>query len=117
MYYAGIDAHATYLSVAVVDKNGVILQEATIKVAQHQQLLEVFAPYRPLDVVVETCPFWPWIHDYLGGRGIGFHLAHANDLVAIANSKRKSDRVDARLLARMLAAGLIPEVYPKDLLL
>ena len=76
-------------------------------------MLEVLAPYRPLEVVVETCPFWPWIHDLVAPAGIGFHLAHAKELEAIASSTRKTDTRDATLLARMLAAGLIPEVYPK----
>lgn len=44
---------------------------------------------------------------------IGFPLAHASELEAIAQAETKTDSVDARLLARMLAAGLIPEVYPK----
>lgn len=58
-------------------------------------------------------PVLDWIHDTLEPTEIGFHLAHASELEAIAKSETKSDSVDARLLARMLATGLIPEVYPK----
>ena len=46
--------------------------------------------------------------------GIGFHLAHAKALRAIATAPQKSDAVDARLLARMLLSGLIPEAYPRS---
>ncbi|MFB6241004.1 MAG: transposase, partial [Gemmatimonadota bacterium] len=64
--------------------------------------------------VVETCPFWPWIHDVIGEEPeVGFHLAHASRLEAIAASNHKTDAVDAELMARMLSAGLVPEVYPK----
>lgn len=78
-----------------------------------EPMLEALEGFRPLEVVVETCPFWPWIHDVLEPTEIGFHLAHASKLEAIAKAETKTDSVDARLLARMLAANLIPEVYPK----
>lgn len=76
-------------------------------------MVEVLAPFRPLQVVVETCPFWPWIHGVLVPAGIEFHLAHAKELRFIANTPQKKDAVDAALLARMLLSGLIPEVYPR----
>jgi transposase len=46
--------------------------------------------------------------------GIEFRLAHAKQLRAIAQNAQKNDAVDARLLARMLHAGLIPEAYPRS---
>src|SRR5918999_5340679 len=113
MYFGGIDAHLTYLTIAVVDRAGEVVLQERVATAESLRVLEVMAPYRPLDVVVETCPFWPWIHDLVAPAGIGFHLAHAKELEAIATSTRKTDARDATLLARMLAAGLIPEVYPK----
>lgn len=113
MYYAGIDAHLSYLSVAVVDRSGAPLLEQRVATQAPGQLLAVLAPYRPLEAVVETCPFWPWVYDLVVPAGIRFHLAHARELEAIASSARKTDERDALLLARMLLAGLIPEVYPK----
>jgi hypothetical protein len=67
--------------------------------------------FRPLHVVVETCPFWPWLRDALDSDGVTFHLAHARELRAIAQHAQKNDSVDAHLLARMLLAGLIPPAY------
>ena len=112
-YYAGIDAHLAYLSLAVVDKSGAVVLERRVPTTEPCPLLEVLAPYHPLEVVVEACPFWPWLYDLLAPAGIRFHLAHAEELEAIARSARKTDERDAALLARMLLAGLIPEVYPK----
>jgi transposase len=114
MYYGGIDAHKTYLTIVVVDRDGKrVLRAGRVPAGEAGPLSEVLEPYRPLDVVVETCPFWPWIHDALQGSEIGFHLAHAAKVEAIAKAKKKTDKIDAELLARMLMAGLIPEVYPK----
>lgn len=114
MYYGGIDAHRSYLTVAVVDRAGELVRERKrVPIGDGEPLLEVLEGLRPLEVAVETCSFWPWIHDVLEPTEVGFHLAHARDLEAIAKAETKTDSVDARLLARMLAAGLIPEVYPK----
>lgn len=114
MLYGGIDAHETYLTIAVVDNNGEVVHEVgRVPAGDGEALLEALEGYRPLEVVVETCSFWPWIADTLEPTEIGFHLAHAKELEAIAGSDTKTDSVDARLLARMLGAGLIPEVYPK----
>src|SRR5881628_711860 len=114
MYFAGLDAHLKYVTVAVLDRAGAIVLETTVPTRTPERLLAVLAPFRPLEVVVETCPFWPWLYDLLVPAGIGFHLAHANRLRAIATAPQKSDAVDARLLARMLLSGLIPEAYPRS---
>lgn len=114
MYYGGIDAHRSYLTVAIMDREGRLVHERKrVPVGDGTPILEELEGFRPLEVVVETCPFWPWIHDVLEPTEIGFHLAHAKELEAIANAETKTDSVDARLLARMLAGNLIPEVYPK----
>jgi len=114
MYYGGIDAHKTYLTVVIVDKDGnEVHRDRRVPVADGEPLVAALEDFRPLEVVVETCPFWPWIYDKLASTEIGFHLAHASELEAIAKAKTKTDSVDAELLARMLATGLIPEAYPK----
>jgi transposase len=117
-YYAGLDAHQAHVVVAIVDKQGTVAHEARVATSEPAQLIEALAPYHttthPLAAVVESCPFWPWLYDVLVPRGIVFHLAHAQELEAIAKAARKSDQRDARLLARMLAGGLIPEAYPKS---
>src|SRR6266567_271362 len=113
MYFAGLDAHLKYVTVAVLDRLGTIVLETTVSTREPERVLAVLAPFRPLEVVVETCPFWPWLYDLLVPAGIRFHLAHAKRLRAIATAPQKNDRVDARLLARMLLSGLIPEAYPR----
>lgn len=114
MYYGGIDAHAKYQIVTIVDKSGQRVVSATrVETRLPQRLRELLEPYRPLRVVVEASPFWPWIYDLLTPEGIEVVLAHAKRLRAIAEADQKSDRLAADLLARMLQAGLIPRVFPK----
>ena len=114
MYYAGIDAHKKYLTIAIVDNRGeLVREEGRVPVGDGEPLLAALEGPRPLEAVVETGSFWPWIHDTLEPTEVGFHLAHASRLEAIAESETKTDSVDAELLARMLATDLVPEVYPK----
>lgn len=115
MYFGGIDAHERYQVVAVVGKSGErVLSPTRVRTREPDRLTETPAPFRPLKVVVETSPFWPWIRDALVPEGIEFVLAHAKRLRAIAESDHKSDAVDAELLARMLQAGLIPEAHVRS---
>lgn len=114
MFYAGIDAHKNYLTIAIVDNQGELLkEEKRVPIGDGEPLLVSLEGPRPLEAVVETCPFWPWVHDVVEPTEVGFHLAHASRLEAIAKAETKTDSVDAKLLARMLATGLVPEVYPK----
>src|SRR6266704_1593618 len=76
MYFSGRDAHLRYVTVAVLDRLGGVALETTVPTRAPDRLLAVLAPFRPLEVVVETCPFWPWLYDLLVPAGIGFHLAH-----------------------------------------
>ena len=111
MYYAGIDAHAQYLQVVVLDKDGAVVSEGRVRVQERDAIGVYLAPFRPLQVVVETCPFWPWLRDQLETPGVGFQLANARELRAIAQHAQKNDAVDAHLLARMLLARLIPPAH------
>ena len=114
MFVAGIDAHATYSVIAIVSNTGQLVQEPVrINNTDEERFHKLFEPYRPLEVVVETSPAWPWLCDRLEGNGVHFVLAHAKRIRVIAESNYKSDDIDAELLARMRLAGLIPEVYAK----
>jgi hypothetical protein len=56
MYAAGLDAHLKCVSVAVLDRMGKVALETTVSTKDPERLLGALAPYRPLEVVVETCP-------------------------------------------------------------
>jgi transposase len=113
MFFAGIDAHTRYVVVVIINSMGERVAGPTrVKVSQPERLLELLAPYRPLEAIMETSSSWPWLHELLSGAGVQFVLAHARRLRAIAEANYKRDDIDAELLARMRLAGLIPEVYP-----
>lgn len=114
MYVAGVDAHTSYLAVAVVSKIGELREQRRVRVGEPERLKQLLQAYRPLEMVVETSSAWPWLRDYAESEGIGFVLAHAKRLRWIAQSNYKADDVDAELLARMRLSGLIPAVHAMD---
>ncbi len=112
MYFGGLDAHLTYLTIAVVDRAGEVLLQERMATTEPSRLLEVLALDRPLESSSRRVP-----------SGRGFRISWCRQGSAsispmrrswrrAARSTRKTDRRDAALLGRMLAAGLIPEVYP-----
>jgi transposase len=112
VFVAGLDAHTRYVVVSVVNRAGELLLKPTRVPIEHpERLLALLAPYRPLEVVMETSSSWPWLAEVLSGADLGVVLAHARRLRAIAEATYKSDDIDAELLARMRLAGCIPAVY------
>lgn len=108
MFVAGIDGHATYSVVAIVSNAGELVQKPVrIPNKESDRIVRLLEKHLPVEVVVETCPAWPWLFDLLQLSGIHFVLAHAKRLRAIADSTYKRDEVDAELLARMRLAGRI----------
>lgn len=116
MSIAGIDAHSTYLVATIVSKHGERLARPTrIANRRTDRLMELLETHEVEEVVVETSPAWPWLHDLLAGTPHRLVLAHAKKLRGIAEQTYKRDEVDSELLARMRVAGLIPHVHPKSI--
>ena len=74
-----------------------------------QRLLEELK--EPCQAVIEAGYTWGAMYDLLSNLGIDVTVAHALKVKAIASSKIKTDKIDARVLAELLQAELIPEVH------
>ena len=70
-----------------------------------------------LQVALEATYGWEWLADLLEEAGYELHLAHPLRTKAIAAARVKTDAVDARTLAHLLRADLLPEAYvaPREL--
>jgi transposase len=65
----------------------------------------------PVQAVVECTSFWYWLSDWCRDNNIQLTLAHSKMVKAISYAKVKTDKVDARTLAELLRADLIPEAH------
>ena len=68
-------------------------------------------------VAVEATYGWEWLAELLEDAGYDVHLAHPLRTRAIAAARVKTDAVDAKTLAHLLRADLLPEAYvaPREL--
>jgi len=73
-----------------------------------KQALERYAA-KGLRVAVEAGGHTAWIHDVLVELGAKVHVVHPVKVKWIAESKKKTDRVDAELLAHLLRIGGLPQ--------
>ncbi|MDZ7693622.1 MAG: transposase [Balneolaceae bacterium] len=64
-----------------------------------------------MKAVVEWASSWYWLSDWCRANGVDLSLAHAKMVKAISYAKGKTDKVDAKTLAELLRADLIPEAY------
>jgi transposase len=66
---------------------------------------------RGLKAAVEGCGITPWICQLLKNLRVKVVVVNANRVRLIAESRKKSDRVDAETLAELLRPGGLPEVH------
>ncbi len=96
----GLDVGDRRTSFCHVSAAGVRLQEGEVATTQAglQKLMDGLAPCR---VVVEACGHVHWIAELVRGAGHEVVVANPRELRLISQSGRKSDRNDARMLARL----------------
>jgi transposase len=62
-------------------------------------------------IALEATYGWEWLADLLEDHGYELRLAHPLKTKAIASARVKTAAVDARTLAHLLRADLLPEAY------
>jgi len=109
--FIGLDVHKAYVVAAAVDaQQSVLLQPRRIAIDDLPDWLE--GHLGPGDaVVLEACGMAWALHDMLEPLVGQVTIAHAAHVKLIASSLIKTDKRDALVLARLLAANLIPPVW------
>ena len=111
MNYIGVDLHKKIITVCVMDQKLKILARATLYSNQPDKVLEFFRSWRPFKVVVEATASYSWFVEALEPLAEEIVLANPNKLRVIAESTKKTDRLDAQILAEFLARDMIPRAY------
>jgi transposase len=111
MKFVGIDLHKKSLSLCVVDERRQVLDRKTFACQPPEALRLYLAGLGPFRAVVEATAGYEWLCELLEPLADRVTLAHPRKLRVIAESTRKSDRLDAQVLAEFLAADLIPPAH------
>lgn len=106
----GLDLGDLRHAICVLDRRGKIIDERTI--TNHRESLRRLAKKYPgARLALEVGSHSPWISRFLKELGLEVIVANARKLRAIYLNDRKSDELDARMLARI--ARVDPELlYP-----
>jgi transposase len=117
MNSVGIDLHRSRSHVAVIDEHGELSLSRRIA-NDPQTFLELLEGIDgESKIALEATYGWEWLAELLEDAGYELHLAHPLRTKAIASARVKTDAVDARTLAHLLRAELLPEAYvaPREL--
>jgi transposase len=114
LYYMGMDVHKRNIAFCVKDDSGEIIREGSVAGmrASIQELLDELD--FPWVGAMEATMFTGWIYDELAGEGCAVKVADPSKLEAISSSKKKTDRIDARMIADLLRCDLLPEIHMLD---
>jgi transposase len=117
MNSVGIDLHRKRSHVAALDERGVELFSRRIVNDPATFLALLGELDGESKIALEATYGWEWLADLLEDHGYELHLAHPLRTKAIASARVKTDAVDARTLAQLLRADLLPEAYvaPREL--
>src|SRR5262245_51612663 len=109
----GLDVHRDFCEVAVAEAGGV---RSAGRIATRVDALELFAQSLVVGDVValEATTGADRIVSLLQAQGVRVVVANTRKLRSISEAKAKTDRLDARTLARLLASGLLDEVRTPD---
>lgn len=114
MRYVGVDLHKKTISVCVVIQEGGkrhVVKRETLACSSVDAIQQFFAGLGSYQVVVEATASYEWFVQLVESTADRIVLAHPGKLRVIAESTRKTDKLDAQVLAEFLALDMIPESF------
>src|SRR5687768_583279 len=109
MKFAGVDLHKKSLLVCVVDCKKDVLVTKRLMCSEVDAVRTFFQELGEFQAVVEATASYEWFVQLIEPFAGKVVLAHPGKMRVIAESKRKTDKYDARVLAKALAADEVPE--------
>jgi len=111
MLYLGVDVHKRSCWVTVLEADGQELEQRKLGM-DRRTLLGYFGKIpKPAAVAVEATFNWYYFLNVIEPLGLELHLVHPQKTKAIAAARIKHDKLDSRILARLLHAGFIAEAW------
>jgi transposase len=114
MKYVGVDLHKKTISLCVMvkaDNGRQVVCRKRFACTQPELIRKFFAELGRFQVVVEATSSYEWFLLLVEEFADRCVLAHPKKLRVIAESKNKSDKVDAQVLAEFLLLDMLPEAW------
>lgn len=111
MHYIGSDLHKKTITMHVVNQARQKMASRQFSCSDSKGMLEWLMQFRPFQLVVEATASYEWFMQLVEPLADRVILANPSKLRVIAESTRKSDKLDARVLAEFLAMDMIPQAH------
>jgi transposase len=109
--FIGVDLHKQTIVICVVNQAYQVIERRRFACGETESIADWFAGQKPFEVAVEATASYEWFVQLVEPHAGRVVLAHPGKLRVIAESTRKSDKVDAHVLADFLARGMIPTAH------
>jgi len=110
MLYGGLDAHKDFVQACWIDDENKVVREDRFDTTPNG-LNRLIQAARGSRCVLESSTSCFQTFDALKDAGLQVRVAHPSRVKAIASAKIKTDKIDARTLAELERADLIPEAH------
>ena len=116
MKFMGIDYHKRYSVVCIVNDAGDVVVIERIEHSHPERFASLIGAHTPCSVTFEATMNWGWLYEILETIPGIERIVMANPLHVrlIAAAQVKTDKVDARKLAQLLRANLLPASHIPD---
>lgn len=111
MLYVGVDLHKKSITLCVLNQERKLICRRRLLCQNTDGIRKFFGELDTFRVVVEATASYEWFVEIVEPMADEVVLAHPKKLRVIAESTRKSDKLDATVLAQFLALDMIPRAY------
>lgn len=111
MFYVGADLHKEQTWFYVMDKNGARVSSKSISNSPDSLKCFLKSVPTPFTLAVEATYNWYFFVDIAEQYADEVFLANSYELKAFAKRHKKTDKIDARLIADILRKGYLPTVF------
>lgn len=111
MLYVGVDLHKKSITLCVLNQERKLICRRRLFCQNTDGIRKFFGELDTFRVVVEATASYEWFVEIVEPMADEVVLAHPKKLRVIAESTRKSDKLDATVLAQFLALDMIPRAY------
>jgi transposase len=109
--YVGIDLHKKTIVLCVMNQDRKVLHRRTFACCDVEAIVAFFRELGDFHVVVEATASYEWLVELIEPLARKVVLANPKKLRVIAESTKKTDKLDAQVLAEFLARDMIPEAF------
>lgn len=108
--FAGIDFHKHSFMVTLGDVDGQVILQQRVP-SNPDATVSFFAPFAGISCAIENCRANEWFVEVLKEVGCKVSIANTYAVKLITESRRKTDKIDSKILMELLAKGFLPTCY------